>query len=416
MKDYNHRAQFKDETEKRGISMNYVDPKLQARRTQIVEVLEMVCKSLELSTSQFAEAKHRYEGVGACLAGSDDPVLRAMTIYLQGSTALRTTVRPIGFNEHDVDLIAHVPDPNVEISPAALKKAIGVCLRANGNYAPLLEEMPRCWRLSYANEFHMDITPSIPNPNCRFGGELVPDKTLKTWKASNPKGYKRLFDQRAKLAPVIRLRKHVAVDSAQASVEPYPDAGGFKGILRRTVQIAKRHRDIMFVDEPNVSPLSVIITTLAARSYEWCVTNREYDNELELLLDVIRHMPDTIENRHVEGRVQWFIWNETTTSENFAEKWSRRQERAEAFNAWHERFCSDLAQLEAVSGLDRLGEVLKGLFGSRPATAAIDSLTGRVSTARRTGNLHVAPAVGLNVGAIPASTSVRANTFYGSSR
>jgi hypothetical protein len=208
--------------------MNYVDPKLQARRTQIVEVLEMVCESLELSTSQFAQAKHRYEGVGACLAGSDDPVLRAMTIYLQGSTALRTTVRPIGFNEHDVDLIAHVPDPNVEISPA-----IGVCLRANGNYAPLLEEMPRCWRLSYANEFHMGITPSIPNPNCRFGGELVPDKTLKTWKASNPKGYKRLFDQRAKLAPVIRLRKHVAVDSARASVEPYPDAGGFKGILRR---------------------------------------------------------------------------------------------------------------------------------------------------------------------------------------
>ena len=37
--------------------MNYVDPKLQARRTQIVEVLEMVCESLELSNSQFAQAK-----------------------------------------------------------------------------------------------------------------------------------------------------------------------------------------------------------------------------------------------------------------------------------------------------------------------------------------------------------------------
>ena len=35
--------------------MNYVDPKLQARRTQIVEVLEMVCESLELSNSQFAQ-------------------------------------------------------------------------------------------------------------------------------------------------------------------------------------------------------------------------------------------------------------------------------------------------------------------------------------------------------------------------
>jgi hypothetical protein len=313
--------------------MNYVDYKLQARRTQIVKVLEMVCESLELSDSQFIQAKQRYEGVGACLAGSDDPVLRAITIYLQGSTALRTSVRPIGVNEHDVDLVAHVPDPDIEISPAALKKAIGDCLRANGNYAPLLEEMPRCWRLSYANEFHMDITPSIPNPNCRFGGELVPDKTLKIWNASNPKGYRQLFEERAKLAAVIRLRKHVALDSARASVEPYPEAGGFKGILRRTVQIAKRHRDIMFVDEPDVAPLSVIITTLVSRGYEWCVTNREYDSEFELLFDVIRHMPDTIEIRRVDGSVRWFIWNETTAGENFAEKWNRRPKRAEAFYA-----------------------------------------------------------------------------------
>jgi predicted DNA-binding transcriptional regulator AlpA len=174
--------------------------------------------------------------------------------------------------------------------------------------------------------------------------------------------------------------------------------------------IAKR------IAQREIAPLSVIITTLASRSYEWCVTNREYDNELELLFDVIRHMPDTIEVRHVGGRVQWFIWNETTTGENFAEKWNCRPERAEAFYAWHERLCSDLAQLEAVSGLDRLGDMLKGLFGSRPATAAMDSLTQRVSTARRAGNLHVAPTVGLSIGASPASTSVRANTFYGSSR
>ena len=100
--------------------MNYVDPKLQARQTQIVEVLELVCGSLELSPSQFALAKQRYEGVGACLAGSDDPVLRTIAIYLQGSTALRTTVKPIGVNEHDVDLVAHVPDLDVQISPAAL--------------------------------------------------------------------------------------------------------------------------------------------------------------------------------------------------------------------------------------------------------------------------------------------------------
>lgn len=396
--------------------MNYLDPRLEARKTQIVEVLELVCQTLELTETQFALAKQRYEGVGACLAASSNALLRAIAIYLQGSTALRTTVRPIGVNEHDVDLVAHVPDPDVAISPAALKKAIGDCLRANGHYAPLLEEMPRCWRLSYANEFHLDITPSIPNPGCRSGGELVPDKTLKTWKASNPKGYKRLFEERAKLTPVIRLRKQVARDSAHASIEPYPEAGGFKGILRRIAQIAKRHRDVMFVDEPDLAPLSVIITTLASRSYEWCVRHREYDNELELVLDVIDHMPDTIESASIDGQMQWFVWNETTAGENFAEKWNWHPERAEAFYRWHGQFRADLAQLEAVSGLDRLGVALKSLFGSRPATAAMDSLTERISAARRTGNLHLAPVVGLSAGALPASTAVRANTFYGSNR
>jgi len=38
-------------------------------------------------------------------------------------------------------------------------------------------------------------------------------------KASNPKGYKRPFEGRAKLAPVIRLRKHIAVDNTRASIE-----------------------------------------------------------------------------------------------------------------------------------------------------------------------------------------------------
>jgi SMODS domain-containing protein len=390
--------------------MNYIDPMLEARKTQIVEALEVACEYLELSPSQFALAKQRWEGVGACLVRSDDPVLKTITIYLQGSTALQTTVKPIRANEHDVDLVANVPNISTPITPAALKKAVGDCLRGNGNYSPLLEEMPRCWRLNYANEFHLDITPSIPNPNCPLGGELVPDKTLKEWKTSNPKAYKWLFEQRANIAPVIRLRKSIAAGSARAGTE----AGGFKGILHRTVQGAKRHRDVMFVDDPDIAPLSVIITTLTSRSYEWCVTNFEYDHELDLLLDVVRHMPDTIVMRRVDGREQWFIWNETTEGENFAEKWTRRPERAEAFFQWHARFCSDLAELEAARGLDRLHDVLARLFGPRPANAAIDRLTERVSTARRAGNLVVAPAIGLSVTALPGATSVRANTFFGS--
>ena len=209
--------------------MNFIDHTRQARELQIVGLLEAVCQSLEPTPSQTSLAKQRYEGVGTWLANSDDPALRSIMVYLQGSTAIGTAVRPIGFNEIDVDLVAHQPDLDVQLSPAAQKKAIGDRLRANGNYAPLLEEMPRCWRLNYADEFHMDITPSIPNPNCRFGGELVPDKTLKRWKPSNPKGYRRMFEERAKLVPVIRIRKHIAADSLRRERRALPRGGRVQG-------------------------------------------------------------------------------------------------------------------------------------------------------------------------------------------
>lgn len=398
--------------------MNFIDHTRQARELQIVGLLEAVCRSLEPSPSQTDLAKQRYEGVGGWLAKSDDPLLRSITIYLQGSTAIGTVVRPIGFNEFDVDLVAHVPDLDIALSPAAQKKAIGDRLKANGNYAALVEEMARCWRLNYAGEFHMDITPSIPNPDCRLGGELVPDKSLKRWKPSNPKGYRRMFDERAKLVPMIRFRKHIATDSIGANVEPYPAPVALKGILRRIVQIAKRHRDILFIDNMDVAPLSVIITTLASRSYEWCVRSREYDNELELVLDVIAHIPDTIESRDVNGTVQWFIWNETTLGENFAEKWNRHPERARAFFGWHARLRNDIAALSTVRGIDLLGERLKELFGQKPANDAIANITERVSAARSAGDLRVAPKVGLTVAAAAAaaaaSTPVRSNTFFGS--
>jgi hypothetical protein len=45
-----------------------------------------------------------------------------------------------------------------------------------------------------------------------------------------------------------------------------------KGIPRRIVQIAKRHRDMHFIDDDEgLAPLSIIITTLASHAYEFCV-------------------------------------------------------------------------------------------------------------------------------------------------
>jgi len=336
----------------------FVDRQMMLKKAETVGILERMCQALELTATQYDTAKRRYESVGTWLAEAESPLLRALSIYLQGSTALGTTVKPIGRNEHDVDLVAHMPNFG-PLPPAIVKKTIGERLRANGNFAPLLVEMPRCWRLDYANEFHLDITPSIRNPECGNGGELVPDKALKEWKASNPKGYNALFDRRAELQPRMRmLKSEGAQDRARAdSVEPYPISTGLKGMLRRTIQVAKRHRDVYFADlDPSLAPISVVITTLAARSYEYCIRHFVYDSELDVVRDIIRHMPAFIETRMVGARRHWSIWNETTSGENFAEKWNNDPCRAEAFFAWHTQATADLDRLADIEGIDRLNK------------------------------------------------------------
>ena len=101
------------------------------RKRDLLGVLERVCEGLELTESQFRLAKGRYEAVGAWLADASSPVLQTLAIYLQGSTAIGTTVKPINGDEHDVDLVAHIAGLGSAFTPASVKKAIGDRLRAS---------------------------------------------------------------------------------------------------------------------------------------------------------------------------------------------------------------------------------------------------------------------------------------------
>ena len=399
--------------------MNYVAERAQLRQSQLADIIEDACQHLEPSPYQRDIARQRYEGVGDWLSKSDEPLLAGIEIRIQGSVAIGTTVKPIGTQEYDVDLVAHVPDVDIVISPAMLKKQIGDRLRSNGNYAPLLEEMARCWRMGYANEFHLDITPSIPNPGCPFGGCLVPDKTLRTWKASNPMGYRAKFERRAKLRPRIRSAFGRALDGmiAKDSVEPYPEEMRLKGLLRRTVQIAKRHRDIAFIDDTDgLAPLSIIITTLASRTYEFCVGHFEYDHELDLIVDLLRRMPNSIETRVTGSGLEWYLMNQTTAGENFCEKWNKHPERAKAFFEWHAKLVADVERLAAAEGIDEVRRLLSGVVGKTPANLALDALTERLNKARSTNRLSVSKPAGVIVGTAVGTTPVRGNTFFGDAR
>lgn len=382
------------------------------RKSQVTGILEYICQGLELTESQFANAQSKYEAVGGWLADSDMSELQSAVIYPQGSVSIQTTVKPLYEDEYDVDLVCYIPGVNSFTAPQQLKRMIGDRLRENAIYKDRLEEKARCWRLNYANEFHMDITPSITNVHCNQGGELVPDKVLQAWKPSNPKGYQTIFTRRAALQPrLLLLDAKFAQDRAQVEALPVPTK--FKGILRRTIQLCKRHRDVHFSQTDSaLAPISVIITTLAALSYEYCVQNKVYETEVDVFFDVVKYMPNFIEKNWFNDKEQYFIWNESTAGENFAEKWNENPELAKAFYSWHTKALVDFERISSLSGLDVIQENLSLSFGEKVANKAMTLILDTFGAARKSGSLIVAPNLGLTIGAAHGAI-VRPNTFFG---
>lgn len=379
-----------------------------AQKQQFVGILEFICQELEISETRYREAENRYDTISGWLADSDDYRLMSSKIYPQGSFRHGTTVKPIGREEFDVDLVCHLRFVNGDSTPREINKLVGDRLRENGTYEKMMEPLNRGWRITYANEFHLDITPSIKNPGCQNGGELVPDRKLQDWKPSNPDGYAKWFDDHAALSPY--LLKDLA---ARAEILPLPVQSQFKGVLKRAVQIFKHHRDLCFQDkDSNLKPISIIITTLAAKAYKYCVENRRYDSDLDILMDVLDLMTNFIEIHNINGYAYYVVPNETTAGENFAEKWNQDHRRADAFYEWHQNAEATLTSVlsQAGSGMDVIAAKLSESFGEDVVRKSINRYTQKIDAARSDKILRASPAIGLS---IDSGTRIHHNTFFG---
>lgn len=391
------------------------DERLQRRKIAVYDLLEAIGQELDLNPTRRKDAETSYNAVSSWLVDSEDARLKASIVFLAGSTAIGTNVRPLGDDEHDIDLMCVLTSLGCDAAPGEVKALVGCRLLENARYAEILEEMSRCWRIVYANEFHLDITPAIRNPDCPNEGLLVPDKELRRWKPSHPKGFRDRFDKRALLLP--RYREDYAKSALMANrdaVEPYPAAALIKGVLRRTVQLLKRHRDIYFEGKPGLSPpISVLITELAARAYEFLVQKYVFDNAFDLLLHIVKMMPTFIDERPATHG-KWAVWNHATQGENFAEKWNRDSKRAKAFFHWQRVAEAGFGRLAEFEGRDAIAPELRSLLGSRPVDAVFNAETAAISAARASKGLWVAPKVGL-ITTVPATAAapVRANTFFG---
>ncbi|HHH54495.1 MAG TPA: nucleotidyltransferase, partial [Bacteroidetes bacterium] len=349
---------------------------------ELFKKLVIIGKSLDLTPTQYKLAKSRYEAVGKWLADGEyclfgtgkKQCFKDGNIYPQGSIRLETAVKPIGQNEFDIDLVFFTPNISVDdISPEFLKELIGNRLQEHETYKNMLTETNRGWCINYADEFHLDITPSLDKQDEPYNtSELVADSKLKNYMTANPKGYSKWFDDSSLIIPMFPLTRElfksdlsmeeniVAMESA-AEIEELPEHEPTKLLLKRFVQIFKRHRDTMFEGKDD-APISVIITTLATKSYLYCIENFDYNNEYDLMLDTLQYMKKYID---IKNGLYW-IENPSIKSENFAEKWNEKIIKKKNFDSWHDTCSKFFNKFHPNMGQDILLKSLEEGFGSKP--------------------------------------------------
>lgn len=369
----------------------------QSRRNLLDELLAYGAHALDLTPTQYQDAIQKYQAVGAWLNKPNSILATANPlIYPQGSIAIGTATKPVGRDEFDLDLVCQL-QIGENVSPEKLKRAIGNRLKENAIYQERLEEKNRCWRIIYSGEFHMDILPARPDPHCLVQTALlVPDKELRAWKESNPKGFAAWFLERSKLSTLTSA-------NVRADVEPPPPpaTATTKTPLQLAVQILKRHRDIYFGTDED-APISIIITTLAAKAYVG--QNSIYDTLQHLLV----RMPTFIET---DATGNPLITNPVNLKENFADKWKDNLRKQLCFYDWIQAASNELHKISGTL-LTQSVEALTPLIGERPATEAVRQYATAMQNLRTKG-LRVAASTGALAATSASARPVPNHTFFG---
>jgi hypothetical protein len=359
-----------------------------------------IAVELDIPAELVDRAVVEYKAVGDWLGAPGSVLLPyEPRIYPQGSFRLGTSIKSsTGKEEYDIDLVCLLYMAKEQTSQEELKGRVGARLKLHPVYRRILSEGSRCWTLHPADAFHMDILPAIPNRDGLPESILITDKDLFRWQHSNPIGYADWF--KIQMQERFNEQRQLIAKALNASVEDVP-MWRVKTTLQRAVQLLKRHRDVYFQDDQDDKPISIIITTLAAKAY---------DNSPDLheaLSNIVVGMKQHIEFR--DG-VYW-VPNPVNLAENFADKWERYPARGRKFFGWLERVERDLTIFAKAAGIDSVAESLASGFGAELVGRAVGRLGKTAREQRDAGKLFVTGGTGAMSGT--HGQKIQRHNFFG---
>lgn len=369
---------------------------------QLGTLLERITEDLDISPDEYTLAIKAYEMVGNWL-GQHDYLSTCLAsyqpkLYPQGSLRLGTIIRPLGRSDFDVDLVCRLEIEKEQTTQEKLKHLVGDRLKANQEYKKILKEGRRCWTLSPNKLFHMDVLPAIPDRQKHPESIFITDKELFRWQLSNPIGYADWFRERMRTQ--FEEQRMILAKAAGVDIEKIPD-WQIRTPLQRVIQLLKRHRDIQFQKDLEDKPISIIITTLAAKAY------RGETDIIEALLSVTPRMKDYIE----EHDGVYYVCNPVNEDENFADKWKDHPERKEKFFDWLDKVVEDAEKALKIQNTTTLAKALGEGFGEDVVQRAFGAYGGQLKESRDRGSLGII--TGSGTVSVSGQTKIQKHEFYG---
>lgn len=362
-------------------------------KTQLDDLLCQVCEELQLARSRYKQAEERYQAVTKVLESKDSPFhLYSPRIYPQGSMRLGTTVKPVD-GPYDLDFVFEVILPHNLVDPMALFSHFYALLQSHGTYRDMVSPKNRCVRITYANEFYMDILPACQDTASGRTCIRVPDREMRAWSPSNPIGYADWFHERC-----IIWRRRIL---GKADPLPAQQEVGEKRPLQLAVQLIKRWRDLYFEDDA-LAPISIVLTTLAASFYQG---EESVSEALAMILSGICGAMATADVR----RRRLTVFNPSNPNEDLSERWESTPEAYEAFKAGIRTFRRDWDVI--LASTKNVNKELERLFGE-PVQKALVKQAEKLQEARGLGLLGV-QSTGIISSLATAVVPIRPNTFHG---
>ncbi|WP_420475226.1 nucleotidyltransferase [Noviherbaspirillum sp. ST9] len=394
------------------------------------QLVEIIGRHHAPTETQLEALESSYRSTGEFLSECDEFNGVLLQVHAHGSRQLGTLIRPMddareGF---DIDLIARLDRSAMtkyrgDNGPMLLLNQLHKALTRYAEQHRLrIQRWERCITLEYAGGMCADIAPVIDDPlwSVPYGEThgRVPDRALRSYEPTNPRGYAKHFNMAASISPVFTVQERI-VDACEsltkADITPLPDAQQvFERLLCRLVQLLKLHRNVAFGGvgrNTGMAPTSIFITTLAAAAYA-VEAPKPHTSPLALLLDIVETMP-----RHftrvsgTDGVEEWVLPNPSAPHDNLASGMNAC-ERQSAFTWWHQRLSADLQnildRIECRAGADEILKLVEAAFGQRAARAIQQDQLQRYNASRQAGKIVIATSI-----ATPVTVNARPHTFFG---